>query len=101
MHEYVDSNAVNRLVTDLRFEDPRVPSPRLMIIKVRGSRYGLRNSFFFLLTLESNHSDPRSHGVYLAQNVLVEDDTTNDACAIISLVAVVQFRPSGMCFLVS
>lgn len=35
LHQYVDSNAVFRLVTDLRFEDPRVPSPRLMIIKVR------------------------------------------------------------------
>lgn len=34
MREYVDTNAVFRLVTDLRFEDPRVPSPRLMIIKV-------------------------------------------------------------------
>ncbi|CAN0311455.1 unnamed protein product [Ectocarpus sp. 12 AP-2014] len=33
LHQYVDSNAVFRLVTDLRFEDPRVPSPRLMIIK--------------------------------------------------------------------
>lgn len=34
LHQYVDSNAVFRLVTDLRFEDPRVPSPRLMIVKV-------------------------------------------------------------------
>eukprot|EP00903_Cladosiphon_okamuranus_P019468 g17902.t1 len=33
LHQYVDGNAVFRLVTDLRFEDPRVPSPRLMIIK--------------------------------------------------------------------
>lgn len=39
LHQYVDSNAVFRLVSDLRFEDPRVPSPRLMIIKVRPVLY--------------------------------------------------------------
>ncbi|CAN0281461.1 unnamed protein product, partial [Discosporangium mesarthrocarpum] len=33
LNEYVDSNAVFRMVSDLRFEDSRVPSPRLMVLK--------------------------------------------------------------------
>lgn len=63
LHQYVDSNAVFRLVTDLRFEDPRVPSPRLMIIKVSekgtGSLVWNRHRFFWRIRSGSVESARR------------------------------------------